>query len=129
MGKRRRYFSTIAISAAALVCYFPAAFYLKTSYSNDQPAGLRPLAICRTGVPHIYAASLWLPDTVDSVNIYENGTMIGKSDTVYLHPERTYAFNGKHWKIISSSSTTIRSAIARPIPACRFNEHDRQGQR
>lgn len=100
VGKRRRYFSTIAISAAALACYFPAAFYLKTSYSNHRPAGLRPLAVYRTGVPHIYAASIWLPDTVDSVEIYENGTRIGTSDTVYLHPERTYTFDGKHWKIV-----------------------------
>lgn len=97
---KRRYLSTIAISAAALSCYFAAAFYLRTSYSNDQPAALRPLAVYRTGVPHIYAAAIWLPDAVDSVDIYEDGTRIGTSDTVYLHPERTYAFRGKHWKIV-----------------------------
>lgn len=97
---KRRHFSTIAIAAAALGCYFPAAFYLRASYSNDQPADLRPLSVYRTAKPHVYAAAIWLPDAVGRVEIYENGSRIGTSDTVYLHPERTYAFDGKHWKIL-----------------------------
>jgi len=97
---KRGYFPLIVIAAAALGCYFPAALYLKASFSNDQPAGLRPLAVYRTGVPDIYAASIWLPDAAESVDIYEDGIRIGGSHAVYLHPERTYAFHGKHWKIV-----------------------------
>jgi len=97
---KRRHFSIIAIAAAALSCYFPAALYLRTSYSSDQPAGLRSLAVYRTGIPHTYAAAIWLPDAVNGIEIYENGKRIGTSDAVYLHPERTYAFDGKHWKIV-----------------------------
>ena len=88
------------LTAAVLAGYFAVALGLKASYSDDLPAGRRPLMVYHTGIPNTYAAAIWLPDSVGSVEVYENATSIGTSSAIYNHPVRTYAFDGKHWKIV-----------------------------
>ena len=83
-----------------LGCYLPVALYLKAAHFDDRPAGLRPLLMYRTGAPCIYAATMWVSDSVRHVEIYEGNTRIGTSSAMINHPERPYTFDGKRWKVL-----------------------------
>jgi hypothetical protein len=95
-------------SAALAACYFPAAFYCQSSFSDDEPAGSQPLTLYSTKIQNTRAAAMWLPTEIDRVAIYQDGKKIANANIVVDHPDRNFSADGKRWKVVEFNVRDVK---------------------